>query len=52
MIKVFECYCFSCIIEFVVPFVDCLPGHDRYDALNITQPTVKSVMMDDDSLIK
>ena len=43
MIKVFECYCFSGIIEFVVRFVDCL---------DMTQFAMKSVMMDHDSLVK
>ena len=50
MIKVFECYCFSGIIQFVVRFVDCLDT--TYGALNITQFAMKSVMMDHDSLVK
>ena len=50
MIKVFECYCFSGIIEFDVRFFDCLGT--TYGTLNITQSAVKSVMMDHDSLVK
>ena len=50
MIKVFECCCFSCIIEFVVRFVDCVAT--TYNTSNITQSAVKSVMMDHDSLVK
>ena len=50
VIKVFECYCFSGIMQFVVGFFDCLDT--TYGTLNITQSAVKSVMMDHDSLIK
>lgn len=50
LIKVNECYCFSCIIVFVVQFTDCFDA--TYNGLKITQSTLKLVMMDHGSEVE